>query len=346
MTTEPKNAIEQKRSKATHRLRTAWDCSFQYLHQPKLGNHLWREIPFAIRHCLVLFGCFIVLVVILLWRGCDKDSQISGLAKYNQFLQMSFTTTGQSNAALLGSYLLDVHRLNGLNQEESNKILQLTQERDKAQLEAKTDRDSLAAWMILANSQNTNTPLTVRMDLISQQLTTLASHTNIDSEVVNLDLFVNESPVLPAPRRTQVFLGQSRTIQCRVGNTGTLPAKDMTLDVYIPLDLTNLIFTGWQPNALSRDSITHREIIGLNHLRVKAADLIGNGISFTTPPISISTNVASPRFSRREVEALGYRFTNEWTNMPPDSCFPFLPVRVFVYSEQSSTREFLIFFLY
>jgi hypothetical protein len=285
-------------------------------------------------------------MAVLLWRGCDKNSQITGLAKDKQFLEYSFTTTGQSNAALLGNYQLEVQRLNGQNQEESNKILQLTQERDKAQLEAQSSKNDLACWMMLAYSQSTNTPLTVRMDALLAEVATVASHTNTDSEVVNLELVVNDSPIPLATKKAVISLQQSRTIQYRVLNKGSLPAKGIAIDLFIPLDLTNLTFAGWQPQALKVNAITMQEVKGLNHLRVRAEDLIANGSSFITPPISISTNVASPMLSLQEMEAIGWSLNNQFTNALPNSRFPFLPTEVLVYSEQSSTRQFLIFFYY
>jgi hypothetical protein len=145
----------------------AWDSFWEFANLPKLGNHLLGEIPAAMKRAPILFIICFAVISLLFSKGCDKSSQISGLKddknaliKDKEFLQQSFTATGQSNANFQSSYQLEVQKLNEKSQEQAAIITQLIQARDKAQIEQQNAENALASWIYISTNYTSPALLT------------------------------------------------------------------------------------------------------------------------------------------------------------------------------------------
>jgi len=285
-------------------VRLVWDSIWEPIGLTKLGNHLWGEVPFAVKLSPVLFVVCLVVITVLFSKGCDKNSQIKELKKDKEFLQNSFMTTGQSNAALVGNYQLEVQKLNEKNHEKDNSILQLIQERDKAQIESQNDKNALASWIVLAKSSNTNTPLTERLDFLAgwveantRSLTNALSGLNLERP--EFDLYVNDILITNG---AIISLKESRKIQLRVVNTTQTTAEQLSIDFLAPfaLDKTNVIVGNeWQiqpPVTAIKNGLWTTNTVG-NNWRWIADKSVAGMAGFYPQTFEISTNFPSQKYS-------------------------------------------------
>lgn len=280
-----------------YRVRLFWDSAFEMCNATRLGNHLWGEIPSAVKLSPIIFVICLVVISVLFSKGCDKDSQISTLKSDKDYFQRQLTTTFQTNSSLIQSYQLQFSTLSGDIREKEGQISGLIQERDKAQLESQNDKNALAAWIMLAKSENTNTPLTERLDLLAQGVEeNTKSLTNVFGASISLtpkfDVSINGEKIPNGSLPYSVInLKNSRSILISIANSGDVAVDKLTTTFGANLDRTNLTASGWDLYPPGTG------LLGLqSSWKIIAQDVLGSGDSFNENSLLISTNYNSPAF--------------------------------------------------
>lgn len=160
------------------------------------------------------------------------------------------------------------------------------------------------------------------------------------------DVYVNgiSSPVHD---HAVIKLDENRMFRIRVQNVGQTATDNVSISVYVPLESSNLNFTGWTKQAPPINPKTKREVTNLLHLWSVAAGVIPEHGWFRSPLISISKDLPGPKFTRRALEELGFEFSGPAvTKCPEDFVFHVLPVIVSVNSPQSTDHRYNLFFSY
>jgi hypothetical protein len=256
---------------------------------------LWEEVPSALQFSPILFVLLFILIVALFSRGCDKSTQIQNLTNDKQFLQSSFTTTGQSNASLIGNYQLEVQRLNETTREKDNRIFQISQERDKAQVEALEAQHSLAQWMLLANSSTTNTPLVNSLKTLSDALTSSSRamdlYNQLASNSPNFHVSVNGTEI--TNNFMSIVLGTNRQIYIRPITKGHMTAVHPVISFLVPdsLDASNIVAgKDWVLKPLK----ARNEGQMFNTWEIRADESMPYNTEFHASALTLSTNVQYP----------------------------------------------------
>ena len=143
-----------------------------------------------------------------------------------------------------------------------------------------------------------------------------------------------------------IKLSENRSVRIRVQNVGQLATDNLSISVYVPLESSNLTFTGWTRQAPPINPKTKQEIPDLLHLWSVAAGVVPVNGWFRTPLLSISKGLPSPTYTRRGLEKLGFEFSGSATKCPEDFVFHVLPVIVSVNSSQSTDHKLNLFLLY
>ncbi len=159
------------------------------------------------------------------------------------------------------------------------------------------------------------------------------------------EVYVNDITA-PIHDHSIIKLSENRTIRIRVQNVGELASDNLSISVYVPLESSNLTFTGWTRQAPPINPKTRQEIPDLLHLWSVAAGVVPENGWFRTPLLSISKELPSPNFTRRALEELGFEFSGPATKCPKDFVFHVLPMIVSVNSSQSKDHRLNLFLLY
>lgn len=159
------------------------------------------------------------------------------------------------------------------------------------------------------------------------------------------EVYVNDIKS-PVRDHAVIKLGENRTVRIRVQNVGQIASDNVSISVYVPLESSNLAFTGWTRQAPPINPKTRQEVTGLLHLWSVAAGVAPENGWFRTPLLSISKDLPGPKFTRRALEELGFEFSGSATKCPEDFVFHVLPVIVSVNSSRSTDHRFNLFFSY
>lgn len=159
------------------------------------------------------------------------------------------------------------------------------------------------------------------------------------------EVYVNDITA-PIHDHAIIKLSENRTVRIRVQNVGQLATDNLSISVYVPLESSNLTFTGWTRQAPPINPKTKQEIPDLLHLWSVAAGVVPENGWFRTPLLSISKELPSPKFTRLALEELGFEFSGSATKCPEDFVFHVLPVIVSVNSSQSTDHRLNLFLLY
>ena len=191
-----------------------------------------------------------------------------------------------------GAYQEQKNTIAGLTQQlkedkkdSEQKINQLTLERDHA-------KSDLGTWMLLGQSQITNTPLTQRCDMLLAQLEGLNSITNNDRP--DFSILINGKSIT---NQETVILDSSRKLQITAKNISPVTAERTTIDLVIPyFASTNLTHDGWYDQAPPALPTVDGEmqLEQSTHIRIVAQDLVaGGGNGYLPHVLTISTNLSS-----------------------------------------------------
>ena len=228
-----------------------------------------------------LFSAITIFALFQFYGGCQKQTRISELESDNKTLLTSFTTTGQSNVALIANYQLQV-------QTQGNRILELIQERDTATSRQKQAELSESAWKLLVKSGDTNTPLTKRLDMVVGGLSNLVSYGLVEREfVVNIN-------GLDVTNTSAVSISSERRVQLLVRTENGIAAGRLTIQCYShQIEPTNIVAHGW-----IFGSILHKDGPNLRTFDEQSGWLIeseyANAPNLRPPPFTISTNYTRP----------------------------------------------------
>jgi hypothetical protein len=159
------------------------------------------------------------------------------------------------------------------------------------------------------------------------------------------EVYVND---ITAPIRDHavIKLDENRKVRIRVQNVGQVATDNVSISVYVPLESSNLDFTGWTRQAPPINPRTRQEVTSLLHLWSVAAGVVPEHGWFRTPLLSIAKGLPGPKFTRRALEKLGFEFSGSATKCPEDLVFHVLPVIVSLNSSQSTDHRFNLFFSY
>ena len=188
--------------------------------------------------------------------------------------------------ALIKNTISGLEKQIGENKQDSEqKIVQLRHERDEA-------KSALASWMLLGQSQMTNTPLTQRLDIL------LAQFEEISGSITNNErpeFVVNINGKVITNQET-VALDPSRKLRIVAINNGAITAERIVLEFVISrFSITNIVHDGWEEQGPLVTDLGDGRVWEDNdsaHLRVLSlAPLAGSGNGFIAPPLIISTNL-------------------------------------------------------
>lgn len=166
----------------------------------------------------------------------------------------------QQNASLVQSLTQKV-------QDKDAEVQKLTTERDKAQVESQIAKNAVAAWMAVAQSCNTNTPLTERLDILTTWVAkNTDSLTNILGVTASSDntfaITINGQEIKPANKvkgffvtesfsnPTIVKLSNSGDVFIRVQNSIDTEVDKLNVVFIAPLETTNVNMSGTWGTAL------------------------------------------------------------------------------------------------
>jgi hypothetical protein len=278
-------------------IRLAWDSFWESISATKLGNHLLGELPSAMKRAPILFIICVAAIAILFSKGCDKNSQITSLKSDKDYFQSQLTTAFQTNSALIQSYQLQFSTLNATIQDKQAHVSELIQERDKAQLSAQDAQNALASWIMLAKSGNTNTPLTERLDSLTEGLEeNTKSLTNMLGASVSIipkfDVSINGQKIPNSSFPYSIInLKRAREIFLTATNMGDVTVDRLTVYFGANLDQTNISSAGWDL------SVEGAGLLGYLHSwKITAQDILGGGDIFNVSTLTISTNYTLPFF--------------------------------------------------
>jgi len=159
------------------------------------------------------------------------------------------------------------------------------------------------------------------------------------------EVYVNDISA-PIHDHSIIKLSENRTVRIRLQNVAQLASDNLSISVYVPLEASNLTFTGWTKQSPPINPKTKQEIPELLHLWSVAAGVVPENGWFRTPLLSISKELQSPKFTRRDLETLGFDFSGSASKCPEDFVFHVLPVIVSVNSTQSRDHRLNLFLLY
>ena len=107
------------------------------------------------------FG-FLLLAVLVAYIGYEHGTHSSDDVIRTQ------NSTIANLSSIAQKDTLEIQKSNQKSIDRDAEIQKLTAERDKAQIEAENAKNAVASWMVLAQSLNTNTPLTERIDTLTR----------------------------------------------------------------------------------------------------------------------------------------------------------------------------------
>lgn len=170
-----------------------WDSAFEWLGQSKIGDHLKSEVTEVKTKAPVLTIIVILTMGWLCYGSYKKTDMLEGLETANKNLEENNSDNERRQKTTIANLASSIQVNNGtvqmlnLKLEEKNADIQkLTSERNSAQNEALVQRHAVASWQLLAQSGNTNTPLTERLDSLIVGLTkNTESITNVYEAVIN-----------------------------------------------------------------------------------------------------------------------------------------------------------------
>jgi hypothetical protein len=300
--TEPEKAFQKPGDpKKTHWLRQdvrfGWDSFLEFFHVRQLGTRLLQEAWDAIKYSRIIFALLLILTALSLSGGRAKNARIAKLEEeqtqmngHLTRLVQSFVATSQSNAALVANYQDQIQTLSTKFEETKSAMSELVRERDKAQLESQNDKNAIAAWIMLAKSANTNTPLTERLDSLTGSLTNLLSGLSAQNSALSIKIDdvaqtnVDHTPgaVVPASR---FMLQKSNEFSISAENRSAIAAQHISISFFAVIDPTNLMASGWQQQVPSGPR---------SHWYIVAEHSIGQFEAFQAPPMKVSTNFQEP----------------------------------------------------
>lgn len=159
------------------------------------------------------------------------------------------------------------------------------------------------------------------------------------------DLYIN-GIAIPVRDHEVIKLPPNRMIGIRVQNVGQTPTDNLSISVYVPLELSNLTFTGWTQQAPPINPKTKQEVNGLLHLWSVAAGVVPAHGWFRSPLLTISKDLPPPVYTKHALKELGFEFSGSATKAHDDFAFRVLPVIVSVNSSQSTEHRLNLFFAY
>jgi len=131
--TEAVQAKTPRRRKG--KIRVVWDAAFESVGQSKLGDHIWWEVPSAVKKSPFIFLICLGAILLFYSKGRDKSERIADLRKDKSFLQQSI--------------IIEQQRIAGKDdklRESDRRILELIQERNKADSDAKVAEQETISW--------------------------------------------------------------------------------------------------------------------------------------------------------------------------------------------------------
>jgi hypothetical protein len=282
--------------------RALWDIFCESAKIKALGAQLWEEKWFAvwfaikapISSLLVIFA-----LVFLIWRGCEKDGNINALQVDKIKLQdyvAHLQNASATNNGVFEHYRLENASLSRELAKLNRELITATQERDQARLLEQSAKSSLGQWILLANSGNTNTPLTERLDILASRISDIPKALNdavteFIEEKPRFEVSVNGA-ILTSHGFVQTDKARALNIVAR--NIGRTSADRMGIDFFGIIESTNVIPSlGWATGV--RRFVEQTNIIVWSSI---CEYPIPPGSSLTAPLISISTN-----FTKRSIDA-------------------------------------------
>lgn len=316
--TEP---ISVKKGK-WQKLELAWDSVFEFFSLTKFGNHLKGEILDIKNKAPILFASMLLVICFLAWKGCEKDSHISRLETENKELKKTSDENIKTLNMAIGnlssviqSNSTSVQTLSRQLQEKEAENQRLIAERDKAQEEAEIAKNAVAGWMAVAQSCNTNTPLTERLDILTKWVAkNTESLTNVFDETLNksnlLSVFESDRPTFKliingskmVTNGSIISIKENRKLFLSVQNMSSVTAEQLTVGLYCTscLTPTNLICgNSWTELPHLTQNMTNGDVMdatGKGHYwHWKATDSLGGGGGgYDIDALEISTNMTCP----------------------------------------------------
>lgn len=290
MPTQPESKRPSRRKR---KIRDGWDAIWEAVGLSKLGDHLWLEIPHAITKSPFLLCALLIWIIVLFTKGHYRNEDVSRLESDKIFLQQSLSTNLQTTE----NYRLELQKSFGKVTEKDIELSRLIMERDKQQLEAQGAKNALAQWMILAQSGNTNTPLTERMDLLTKSLTEneqafSKAVSDLMAEEPSFTVSVNGSELVP---NTAVLLPKTREIFIQAKNIGGDTAERLSIHFGSPLSRTNLVIgPQWEHGAIISRPVP--PFTNWTTFGIECSSPVASGYSFSAESFSVSTNWQQPFF--------------------------------------------------
>jgi hypothetical protein len=270
----------------------------------------WRQMKQGLLLFLVLIGAPVALLTYYLTHHIDGEL-------YNASVSVTNVVHKGEIKELDASISQLKQKVQGLEQDKNL----LRQERDKSDLQAQNDRNALAPWMQLANSQFTNAPFNQRLDLLFEHVASL------EAKSPRFTVFVND---LEITNRMILSLSEDRKMIIRVENDGEETAPNITVFLTLSTVLSNPICPGWQPISGSLHDEHRKKLEDMFGWKVVSDNAIASHDSFLAPPFSISTN-APP------LVVVGYL---------PDKAVPGATANITVYSTNSKKQEITFLVVY
>ena len=213
----------------------------------------------------------------------------------------TLNTTIGNLSYVIQSNSISVLTLNQRLREKEDENQKLTTERDKAQVETEIAKNAVASWMAVAQSCNTNTPLTERLDIltswVAKNTDSLTNMLGVSADNGNtFTLMINGRDIpnislgkdVDFANMPTISLSKERGVFIQVHNKKDFEIDRLTVDISAPLASTNLNIGGtWEgPVFQGADNLGDWNMWSI----IDKSPLGGLG-TFNTTTFNISTNL-------------------------------------------------------
>ena len=243
-------------------------------------------------------------------------------------------TTNANLSSAIQSNLTSALTLNGQLREKDSEIQKIIGEKNKAEINENIAKSAAATWQLLAQSGNTNTPLTERLDSlingVAKNTESLSSAFGgsiissnllaaLESDKPYFELFINNHSVTNG---SIVSIKDSRELDLKVHNLSTITADGLTIDLST---LTTIGFT----NVIYGDFWRQQPANGLLMSGLISTAEVGNHWSWY--------DNETPHIPGNVTRSINYFRIS--TNMP----FPIVPITIELSAARSKLQTYHIF---
>jgi hypothetical protein len=219
----------------------------------------------------------------------------------------------------------------------------------KGQLaDAKQDRDKyqmmLAPFQAMAIAKYTNAPMDQRLDLLANEMSVITNVlaglklAGLKFEKPSFIFFLNGKQVT---NDSIITLPKDRKIIFTIVNKGNITAENLTADFSAPTDATNVDSPGWSEQNSIVNSKTMQKIEEFSHWTVVSDHSVAPPNGFTTPPLILSKNLSDSYVTIGKLKKVGFYFPGI-ENLPDDFIYPYFPVHIEAYSDNSERQDFVV----